>query len=332
METAPPASLNEATVLAALRAGWHLEGRALTYVPKGAGAYHWRVETDDGARFVSVDDLDAKPWISRDRSVAGAGLAAAYAAARTLRDDGLAFVVAPLPTVEGSIVVRLDGRHVLAVLPWVAGAAGTWGAPLGDEDRAALLTALARLHEPARVLGIDLDRRRRTVPERAALLDALDDLAGPWAGGPLAEDARAALATHAEDLRRRLARFDALAAELDRRDPPVVVTHGEPHPGNLLATPDGLRLLDWDTVALAEPERDHWMLDTGPGALDAYVEATGRPADPAALELWRLGWTLSDLAWLTQAFRQGGDRAADPHWPTYVGLLEGGSAAPYGVR
>jgi spectinomycin phosphotransferase len=31
----------------------------------------------------------------------------------------------------------------------------------------------------------------------------------------------------------------------------MVVTHGEPHPGNLIQTSAGLVLIDWDTVAVA---------------------------------------------------------------------------------
>jgi spectinomycin phosphotransferase len=41
---------------------------------------------------------------------------------------------------------------------------------------------------------------------------------------------------------------------------PVVVTHGEPHPGNILRAAGGLYLIDWDTVGLALPERDLWMV------------------------------------------------------------------------
>jgi spectinomycin phosphotransferase len=35
-----------------------------------------------------------------------------------------------------------------------------------------------------------------------------------------------------------------------------VLTHGEPHPANLLSAGGSLLLIDWDTVGLAPPERD----------------------------------------------------------------------------
>jgi len=51
----------------------------------------------------------------------------------------------------------------------------------------------------------------------------------------------------------------AVAAAAMRRR--VLLTHGEPHRGNLIWTPNGLRLLDWDTVAVGFPERDLWMVN-----------------------------------------------------------------------
>ena len=41
------------------------------------------------------------------------------------------------------------------------------------------------------------------------------------------------------------------------------MTHGEPHAGNVMRTDEGRLLVDWDTVALAPPERDLWMLVVG---------------------------------------------------------------------
>jgi thiamine kinase-like enzyme len=55
-----------------------------------------------------------------------------------------------------------------------------------------------------------------------------------------------------------MARFDDLLDRVREVGGPYVITHGEPHPGNLLRTRAGLRLIDWDMTALARPERDLW--------------------------------------------------------------------------
>ena len=88
----------------------------------------------------------------------------------------------------------------------------------------------------------------------------------------------------------------------------LVITHGEPHPGNIIrVAADGaggaglasgaIMLIDWDTVGLAPPERDLWMIATETGdELRRYTELTGRPVDSAAIELYRLRWDLDDLS------------------------------------
>jgi spectinomycin phosphotransferase len=77
----------------------------------------------------------------------------------------------------------------------------------------------------------------------------------------------------------------------------LVITHGEPHPGNVIRADGGIMLIDWDTVALAPPERDLWMVATETGdELRLYTELTGRPVDATALDLYRLRWALDDLS------------------------------------
>ena len=63
-------------------------------------------------------------------------------------------------------------------------------------------------------------------------------------------------------------------------------------------------LIDWDTVGLAPPERDLWMVATETGAeLQRYTELTGRPVDLAAIELYRLRWALDDLSCFVRDLR-----------------------------
>lgn len=134
------------------------------------------------------------------------------------------------------------------------------------------------------------------MPRRGALETALCELDRPWRSGPFSEPARALLASTTGHLRRLLEAFDQLAEHVAAA-PQTVITHGEPHPANIIrADPDTL-LIDWDTVGLAPPERDLWMIitDTGDEAC-RYSEATGRAVDPAALEFYRLRWALDDIS------------------------------------
>jgi spectinomycin phosphotransferase len=75
--------------------------------------------------------------------------------------------------------------------------------------------------------------------------------------------------------------------------------------GNLL-------LIDWDTVALALPERDLWLLATDSGEEVAiYEDATSREVSSAALSLYRQAWELADIASYIDQFRSPHDRTAD---------------------
>jgi spectinomycin phosphotransferase len=112
-------------------------------------------------------------------------------------------------------------------------------------------------------------------------------------------------------------RVISLTVRLADADAGVVVTHGEPHPGNLLRTRAGLTLIDWDTVALARPERDLWMIaDAEPGGggrrlVARYQEQTGITLDPEALVAYRRLWALADLAAFTRRLRGEHHEGAD---------------------
>ncbi|MGH3770032.1 MAG: phosphotransferase family protein [Pseudonocardiaceae bacterium] len=102
------------------------------------------------------------------------------------------------------------------------------------------------------------------------------------------------------------------------------MTHGEPHLGNLILGDDGYLLVDWDTVGLAVPERDLSVLSDSPLALARYAEVTGRTPDAAALALYRLRWSLVDVAEFITWFRGPHSRTSDTEaaWQGFTGTLD----------
>jgi spectinomycin phosphotransferase len=170
------------------------------------------------------------------------------------------------------------------------------------------------------------------LPERPLLTAALDAVDRPWQGGPFSEPGRHALMAHVEDLTDWLARLDVLACRLAETADEVVLTHGEAHPGNLISMDAGLRLIDWDTVALARPERDLWMLDDGStDGLGLYESLTHKNIDPTAIDFYRLAWSLSDIAFYASPFRSPHEQTEwiDQKWIEFQRLLEGHPSAPY---
>jgi spectinomycin phosphotransferase len=259
-----PDGVETGDLLAGLASGWGIEARSVEYRPVGFGSYHWSTSE----HFLTVDRLDD------DRAFASLGRA--LDAALALRRAGLEFVVAPLPTRTGSAVWRLGPRYALSAYPLVDGEAGGFG-PHRPEDVPEVLRLLAALHRaepPATVERADL-----ALPGRDGLLE----LDRPGTGGPFTERARRLLSAHAAHLGELLAEYDGLVAQVEDTAGRWVVTHGEPHPGNLMRTAAGLVLIDWETVRIAPPERDLWLVADDAGA-------------PAASALYRLRWKLADIA------------------------------------
>lgn len=302
-----PDELEFESLLEPLRDCWGIEVAAVNYAPVGGGSYHWIVADHAGGRhFVTVDDLDNKGWFGGTREAAFDGLLAAFDTASALREHGLEFVVAPLRTSDGAPLVRVSQRYTLSVFPFVDGEAGQFGEYTASE-RAAVVPLVAALHQaPVTARRLDL-----ALPSR----EALAGVDRPWDSGPLAEQARELLGRNTAVIDDLLALYDRLGAGVAAHG--WVVTHGEPHAGNLI---ESRLLVDWDTVALAPPERDLWMpVDDDPEAASRYTQETGRQLDLAALEFFRLRWDLADLASFTAKLRAPHTDNADTR-KAYEGL------------
>jgi spectinomycin phosphotransferase len=303
--------MRESELVAALADGWGLGVRSATYRPVGFGSYHWAVADDEGrAWFVTADDL-GREHEQRDRvfGVLGRALGTALALRRAA---GLEFVVAPVPTLAGSALWRANPRYAVSVFPLLEGEAGQFG-PHRPQDRADVVELLVRLHRATPVVATAADRADLALPGRAGLESALRGVDRAWVGGPYSEPARRLLAARADRVQAMLADFDRLVAVVRDGAGPWVVTHGEPHPGNVMRTPDGLHLIDWDTVRIAPPERDLWLIadDDSDEVIADYTEATGWPVDPAGLALFRLRWTLADIAAYVDELRGPHQATAD---------------------
>ncbi|NUR92271.1 MAG: phosphotransferase [Nonomuraea sp.] len=211
----------------------------------------------------------------------------------------LGFVVAPVEPVAVPL-----GRYWVSVFPRVDGEPGAFGGPVPPEV-ADLLAELHRTTPPPSTPG----------PSPRVAMPSLD---GPWHS----EAARDLVLSSAAGLRERYAEFGRRVEELAGRQ--LVVTHGEPHPGNLLLSGGRYLLVDWDTVRLAVPERDLWWPGTD---LDRYQDASGHRPDPG-VALYALRWDLADLAEFVTWFREPHEPGQDTDlaWEALNGLV--GRLAP----
>ncbi len=286
-----------------MRAGWRFEAASIEYAAVGFGSHHWvAVDAAGSRRFVTVDDL-ARVSVSSNKEAAFASLSTAFETARSLRDSGLDFVVAPILDVAGRALRRLGDSFSVTVFPFLEGVTGAFGSYRSEADRDAVRGLIERLHQtPVGVAGI-ANQEDFLLPSRSQLEAALAQLDRPWTAGPYSERTRHLLRGVEPDLRAGLRLFDTLANEVRSDRPPVVITHGEPHAANIIWTADGPRLVDWDTALIAPAARDLWML--GPPGRPGLPET-----DPAIL-LYRLRWDLANIALFVAAFRVPHENSAD---------------------
>ncbi|MFG1698967.1 phosphotransferase [Nonomuraea sp. NPDC049309] len=294
-----PQDFDEAMLRPALKA-WGADATTLEYAPVGFGDYHWVAQGRGGPWFVTVVDVRRRAYDE---------VRAALDTAAELREQaGLDFVVSPLRDDEGATLRRLDSRrYAMSVYPYVEGRPGEFGDAQDDAERAAVIDLLAALHATPPPLSAP---PAPVQPPGRALLERLasgEDGDLPWLGGPYSEPARELVTSHTATLRRALEEFDLLA---EKPGEPVV-THGEPHPGNLLRSRGRLLLVDWETVGLAAPERDLWLVAKTAEDRARYAEATGHIPDERLMTLYRLRWALDDVADFVRWFRGPHARTPD---------------------
>jgi len=314
-----PVGVADAEVTAALRRHWGLSVTRLEYLPVGYGGYHWAATVTGGRCFFVT--LSA---VAGDDEFTDLG--ATMDAAASLADNShLSFVIGPVRTTSGYAAARLRPGWAVTVSPFADGEPGQWGDELSAPDLVQLTSMLASLHRCDAPAGTPV--RNPELPCRDVMETVLGERAGSWFdAGPYGVPAQNLIAEHATGLRGALGIFDDLVGQVSASGT-TVLTHGEPHPGNLIRRSGSFLLVDWDTAGLALPERDLWWVlpdaDTGPDAFTAlaslYADVTGRAVDAAAMALYRLRWDLDDISLFLTEFRAQHRRTADTK-KAWVGL------------
>jgi spectinomycin phosphotransferase/16S rRNA (guanine(1405)-N(7))-methyltransferase len=302
----PPPDLAEELLVAVLAQGWGIKAASLAYRPLGFGSHHWEAVDAAGARwFVTADELETKRHERGETLDSGfARLRAALHTAERLRQAGLGFVVAPVPTAAGEPVVRAGERFAVALYPFVEGQSFAFGEYPSPEHRRGVFDLLVRLHTAPAAVTAGAPAEDFTIPHRDELEAGLDPGRPVAERGPYTHRVAALLAANSTLIAGLLDRHDGLVRAVRPHSARLVPTHGEPHPGNTLRGAGGWLLIDWDTALLAPPERDLWRLALEDESLPAaYADATGTEPLPSALELYRLRWDLADLAAYADQFR-----------------------------
>ncbi|MBA2468471.1 MAG: phosphotransferase [Chloroflexia bacterium] len=296
-----PKDLESKAIALALSEHWNIECSSLCYAPLGFGSHHWVADTIDGQKwFVTVDGLQAH--YSGDSADASFNtLTSAFQMAVLLRDvANLPFVIAPLVDASGRAIVRLSDHFAIAVFPYLDVESSEFGEFRNQSDRLEAMVRIGEVHNATSDISVtSLRRNTLAIPNRAGLLVALGSIDTAWSAGPYSEPARQLLRQHASTLLKRLDDFDDLAKSVMGSRSGWVISHGEPHAGNVIRTRTGeLVVVDWDTVAYAPRERDLWMMvNESNSDWSIYRDVTGiESLSTPAMAAYRIYWDLSEIA------------------------------------
>lgn len=273
----PDPTLDETALLALVTELYGAESAQIEFEPAGGDSWCYRVD---------------RWWVSVRRDRQG-HVPQAYEAARDLREAGLDFVLAPEAGRNGAVVQWLGSRPVV-VSRYVAGRP-IFPDQATPEQAAQAESMVAALHDahvarelPVEVFEEPFAEQRRTAVARA--------LAGAETSGPYGAAITRLVRHNAERLVALEEEMRARQEACRRKQPPFVLTHGEPNRGNLFVTDEGaLLLMDWGDLAWAPPERD-LVARPDVGLL--------RMGDETVLRFYDLRWILSEIAEYVERFVQ----------------------------
>lgn len=260
-----PPNIPEQDLRACLREQYDISAVMLAFLPLGL---------DTRAGLYRVERAHETPSLLKVK--AGPFYEAGCLVPRYLKDQGIAAVVAPLPTKRGALWTTLHESEdwVALVYPLIEGDTG-WHPWMTDGQWRAVGASLREIHQVTLPPGGFASVRRETFDpaEYVRWMRAFETEHIRAEGGSRAERAlRAAWQEHQPTIHTALAALEDLAGTLRGRAGPYVICHADLHPGNIIRDPAGnVHLIDWDDVMLAPKERDFLFVErTAPD--DAIVQ------------------------------------------------------------
>ena len=222
-----------------------------------------------------------------------------------LSEEGIAQIIAPIPTQTGRLRAELGEFHLI-LYPFVEGTEG-YEIELSERQWADFGAALKKLHTTAVPPSIskNIDKESYDPRWRERCREIIGRLDQERFDDPLMAETAAFLRPKREMILNAVARAEDLAQVMAARAMEFVLCHSDIHPGNLFIDPQGtLFIIDWDYPMLAPKERDLMFIGGGQGFMpyiaeqeeELFYRGYGRePVDPVALTYYRYERGITDI-------------------------------------
>ncbi len=223
---------------------------------------------------------------------------------RYLKENGIAEVVAPLPTTTHELWGKLDDFAML-LYPFIEGQTGMQ-AGLSDSQWVEFGAILKKLHTTQLPPGL-LNRmpKEAFVPNLrwSAIVKQLQaEIPNRAYDNPIEQQLATFWKEKREEIARILDRTEQLGHVLQRKSLDFVVCHADIHTANLLIDPHGkLFIVDWDQPILAPIECDLLFVTVGAFVKDEkqealFFEGYGKTdVDPLAMAYYRYARVVEDM-------------------------------------
>ncbi|MFH1157354.1 MAG: aminoglycoside phosphotransferase family protein [Pseudomonadota bacterium] len=256
-----------------LREHYDLNPLALDFIPLGmdSNAAVYRVVSDHGVQYLLK--VRSGPFYKPGCLVP-----------RYLQDQGIASVVAPLPTKKNALWTQL-GDLTVVVYPFINGDT-SWTGML-DNQWEELGTILKRIHHARPPLFGALKKEAFDPAEYVRWIHNFEasSIHSQHNASESVQNVCSSWREQQSTIRTAVASLETLAAALQKRSLPYVLCHADLHPANLLRDQSGrVFVIDWDEVMLAPRERD-FIFIREPHA-DAFFQGYGQ----------------TDIDWMTLAY------------------------------
>lgn len=218
----------------------------------------------------------------------------ASAVAELLHKAGIEQVIAPVKTVQGGLVERIEGFAVI-VYPFVEGQDG-FSSKLTDRQWIEFGRALRQVHEVDVPLSIEKQIRRESYSSkwRDIVRSSYSHLEAEPSGDEIGVKAWKFMKENLSAIQRLVDGAEKLAREIEGKSSPFVLCHSDIHGGNvLLGKNEAIYLVDWDDPILAPKERD--LMFIGGGVCNVWNL-------PSEEKLFYQGYGKADVDWAILAY------------------------------
>ena len=302
--------IHDDTIVACLQDEYGVVAKEIDFLPVGA---------DENAAAYRVLAGDASAYFCKLRR--GRFDQISVVLPRYLADQGIAEILAPLPSATGQLWASLD-EFVLILYPFIQGRDG-YEVALSTRQWAQFGAALKRIHTldlPPSLRGT-IAREAYSPQWRETTQAFLARIEDERFVDPVAQDLSVFLKAKRQEILDLVTRAERYAQALQAQSREFVLCHSDIHAGNLLIGPDdALYIVDWDAPILAPKERDLMFVGGAQGFRGStpqeeeilfYRGYGPTQIDRIALGYYRFERIVEDIAVFCQQIFLSGEGAKD---------------------